>query len=278
MDAIKKFQSVAGTGNPVYITDVTYPTELANILGSALNNFGRTAYILSGFDADGSNFTPGVVWFSGQVYAFEGTSVPGGQYLFAGTRQADSRITIDGQAYNAYTEYYLFTATTNTSANGTLVDSAVLSTAMINRLKAPLIPAGSVTPDKLSMSPANQYRPWKINIQVSGIDATDHTVGAVPVVYKGGTGDHFGVAGTAAWAEVNGIWSLRITIPRTGSKALMPNFAFMCNGDFGGFPPVVPTAEYSGGVSGMDSTGLSIELYNVTSTFLALDVLFWGGY
>lgn len=146
MKAIKKFLSVAGTGNPVYITDMTYPTELSNILGSALNNVGRTTYIISGFDAvSGGTFTPGIVWFNGQVYAFDGDSVQGGQYLFAGVRQVDDRTTIDGQQYKAYEEYYLFTGGSTTSPNGTLVDSSAVSATMIARLKTPLIPNKSIT-------------------------------------------------------------------------------------------------------------------------------------
>lgn len=153
MEAIKKFQSVPGTGNPVFITDVTYPTELINILGSALNNFGRNAYILSGFDPlnDGSgNFSPGIVWFKGQVYAFEGDSVPANRYLFADKRQSDQRVTIDGQTYDAYEEYFLFVSTNMTAPSGELVDTRAISIAMITALKAPLIPNGSITASQLA--------------------------------------------------------------------------------------------------------------------------------
>lgn len=150
MDAIRKFQSVAGTGNPVYITDVTYPTELANILGSALNSFGRTTYILSGFEPTSGGYTPGVVWYNGQVYAFEGDLVPANQYLFAGSRQTDERITIDGIQYFAYQEFFLFTGGSNTSPNGSLVEASPLSDSVIDRLKRIDIPDGSISAQKLA--------------------------------------------------------------------------------------------------------------------------------
>lgn len=74
-----------GTGNPVFITDLSNLPRQINYLKAAINLFGQNIAILHGFDKneDGS-YTPGIILYKGVMYSYPVRASPPDRTCTAG--------------------------------------------------------------------------------------------------------------------------------------------------------------------------------------------------
>lgn len=95
-----------GTGNPVFITDLSNLPRQINYLKAAINLFGQNIAILHGFDKneDGS-YTPGIILYKGVMYSYPGESIPAGSYLHSREILYGERVAENGVIYNAFKRY-----------------------------------------------------------------------------------------------------------------------------------------------------------------------------
>ena len=95
-----------GTGNPVFITDLSNLPRQINYLKAAINLFGQNIAILHGFDKneDGS-YTPGIILYKGVMYSYPGESIPAGSYLHSRDILYGERVAENGVIYNAFKRY-----------------------------------------------------------------------------------------------------------------------------------------------------------------------------
>lgn len=148
-----------GTGNPVFITDLSNLPRQINYLKAAINLFGQNIAILHGFDKneDGS-YTPGIILYKGVMYSYPGESIPAGSYLHSREILYGERVAENGVIYNAFKRYEFVANDVGTGDD--LITSEPLTDDYVMKLKsAPIGPQmiatdmlkdKSVTSDKLA--------------------------------------------------------------------------------------------------------------------------------
>lgn len=148
-----------GTGNPVFITDLSNLPRQINYLKAAINLFGQNIAILHGFDKneDGS-YTPGIILYKGVMYSYPGESIPAGSYLHSREILYGERVAENGVIYNAFKRYEFVANDVDTGND--LITSEPLTDDYVMKLKsAPIGPQmiatdmlkdKSVTSDKLA--------------------------------------------------------------------------------------------------------------------------------
>ena len=117
---MKSINTVAGTGNPVKITD------LATLWDSMMMGlYGRSgdgiATILSGCEFDGAVMNIGVIFFNGEPFTLM-EPASAGQYLYAQVKQEDNRTYEDGTVRPFYTNRVINVSDSGTETTlGTLI-------------------------------------------------------------------------------------------------------------------------------------------------------------
>ncbi|WP_302165064.1 hypothetical protein [Alistipes ihumii] len=134
-----------GTGNPVFITDLSNLPRQINYLKAAINLFGQNIAILHGFDKneDGS-YTPGIILYKGVMYSYSGESIPAGSYLHSREILYGERVAENGVIYNAFKRYEFVANDVDTGDD--LITSEPLTDDYVMKLKsAPIGPQMIVT-------------------------------------------------------------------------------------------------------------------------------------
>lgn len=148
-----------GTGNPVFITDLSNLPRQINYLKAAINLFGQNIAILHGFDKnEDGTYTPGIILYKGVMYTYPGESIPAGSYLHSREILYGERVAENGVIYNAFKRYEF--VANNVDTGDDLITSEPLTDDYVMKLKsAPIGPQmivtdmlkdKSVTSDKLA--------------------------------------------------------------------------------------------------------------------------------
>lgn len=148
-----------GTGNPVFITDLSNLPRQINYLKAAINLFGQNIAILHGFDKnEDGTYTPGIILYKGVMYSYPGESIPAGSYLHSREILYGERVAENGVIYNAFKRYEF--VANDVSTGDDLITSEPLTDDYVMKLKsAPIGPQmivtdmlkdKSVTSDKLA--------------------------------------------------------------------------------------------------------------------------------
>lgn len=148
-----------GTGNPVFITDLSNLPRQINYLKAAINLFGQNIAILHGFDKnEDGTYTPGIILYKGVMYSYPGESIPAGSYLHSREILYGERVAENGAIYNAFKRYEFVANDVDTGDD--LITSEPLTDDYVMKLKsAPIGPQmivtdmlkdKSVTSDKLA--------------------------------------------------------------------------------------------------------------------------------
>ena len=159
LDPIYDMLFQGGTGNPVFITDLSNLPRQINYLKAAINLFGQNIAILHGFDKnEDGTYTPGIILYKGVMYSYPGESIPAGSYLHSREILYGERVAENGVIYNAFKRYEFVANDVDTGDD--LITSEPLTDDYVMKLKsAPIGPQmivtdmlkdKSVTSDKLA--------------------------------------------------------------------------------------------------------------------------------
>ena len=137
-----------GTGNPVFITDLSNLPRQINYLKAAINLFGQNIAILHGFDKneDGS-YTPGIILYKGVMYSYPGESIPAGSYLHSREILYGERVAENGVIYNAFKRYEFVANDVDTGDD--LITSEPLTDDYVTKLKSAPIGPQMIATDML---------------------------------------------------------------------------------------------------------------------------------
>ena len=137
-----------GTGNPVFITDLSNLPRQINYLKAAINLFGQNIAILHGFDKneDGS-YTPGIILYKGVMYSYPGESIPAGSYLHSREILYGERVAENGVIYNAFKRYEFVANDVGTGDD--LITSEPLTDDYVMKLKSAPIGSQMIVTDML---------------------------------------------------------------------------------------------------------------------------------
>ena len=137
-----------GTGNPVFITDLSNLPRQINYLKAAINLFGQNIAILHGFDKneDGS-YTPGIILYKGVMYSYPGESIPAGSYLHSREILYGERVAENGVIYNAFKRYEF--VATDVDTGDDLITSEPLTDDYVMKLKSAPIGPQMIATDML---------------------------------------------------------------------------------------------------------------------------------
>ena len=137
-----------GTGNPVFITDLSNLPRQINYLKAAINLFGQNIAILHGFDKneDGS-YTPGIILYKGVMYSYPGESIPAGSYLHSREILYGERVAENGVIYNAFKRYEF--VANNVDTGDDLITSEPLTDDYVMKLKSAPIGPQMIATDML---------------------------------------------------------------------------------------------------------------------------------
>ena len=137
-----------GTGNPVFITDLSNLPRQINYLKAAINLFGQNIAILHGFDKneDGS-YTPGIILYKGGMYSYPGESIPAGSYLHSREILYGERVAENGVIYNAFKRYEFVANDVDTGDD--LITSEPLTDDYVMKLKSAPIGPQMIATDML---------------------------------------------------------------------------------------------------------------------------------
>ena len=137
-----------GTGNPVFITDLSNLPRQINHLKAAINLFGKNIAILHGFDKneDGS-YTPGIILYKGVMYSYPGESIPAGSYLHSREILYGERVAENGVIYNAFKRYEFVANDVDTGDD--LITSEPLTDDYVMKLKSAPIGPQMIATDML---------------------------------------------------------------------------------------------------------------------------------
>lgn len=137
-----------GTGNPVFITDLSNLPRQINYLKAAINLFGQNIAILHGFDKneDGS-YTPGIILYKGVMYSYPGESIPAGSYLHSREILYGERVAENGVIYNAFKRYEF--VANDVSTGDDLITSEPLTDDYVMKLKSAPIGPQMIATDML---------------------------------------------------------------------------------------------------------------------------------
>jgi hypothetical protein len=148
-----------GTGNPVFITDLSNLPRQINYLKAAINLFGQNIAILHGFDKNGDgSYTPGIILYKGVMYSYPGESIPAGSYLHSREILYGERVAENGVIYNAFKRYEFVANDVDTGDD--LITSEPLTDDYVAELKnaaqgippitTDMIADGAVTAEKIA--------------------------------------------------------------------------------------------------------------------------------
>ena len=137
-----------GTGNPVFITDLSNLPRQINYLKAAINLFVQNIAILHGFDKneDGS-YTPGIILYKGVMYSYPGESIPAGSYLHSREILYGERVAENGVIYNAFKRYEFVANDVDTGDD--LITSEPLTDDYVMKLKSAPIGPQMIATDML---------------------------------------------------------------------------------------------------------------------------------
>lgn len=137
-----------GTGNPVFITDLSNLPRQINYLKAAINLFGQNIAILHGFDKnkDGT-YTPGIILYKGVMYSYPGESIPAGSYLHSREILYGERVAENGVIYNAFKRYEFVANDVDTGDD--LITSEPLTDDYVMKLKSAPIGPQMIATDML---------------------------------------------------------------------------------------------------------------------------------
>ena len=137
-----------GTGNPVFITDLSNLPRQINYLKAAINLFGQNIAILHGFDKneDGS-YTPGIILYKGVMFSYPGESIPAGSYLHSREILYGERVAENGVIYNAFKRYEFVANDVDTGDD--LITSEPLTDDYVMKLKSAPIGPQMIATDML---------------------------------------------------------------------------------------------------------------------------------
>lgn len=148
LDPIYDMLFQGGTGNPVFITDLSNLPRQINYLKAAINLFGQNIAILHGFDKneDGS-YTPGIILYKGVMYSYPGESIPAGSYLHSREILYGERVAENGVIYNAFKRYEFVANDVDTGDD--LITSEPLTDDYVMKLKSAPIGPQMIATDML---------------------------------------------------------------------------------------------------------------------------------
>lgn len=148
LDPIYDMLFQVGTGNPVFITDLSNLPRQINYLKAAINLFGQNIAILHGFDKneDGS-YTPGIILYKGVMYSYPGESIPAGSYLHSREILYGERVAENGVIYNAFKRYEFVANDVDTGDD--LITSEPLTDDYVMKLKSAPIGPQMIATDML---------------------------------------------------------------------------------------------------------------------------------
>ena len=148
LDPIYDMLFLDGTGNPVFITDLSNLPRQINYLKAAINLFGQNIAILHGFDKneDGS-YTPGIILYKGVMYSYPGESIPAGSYLHSREILYGERVAENGVIYNAFKRYEFVANDVDTGDD--LITSEPLTDDYVMKLKSAPIGPQMIATDML---------------------------------------------------------------------------------------------------------------------------------
>lgn len=116
---MKSINTVAGTGNPVKITDLE--TLWDNISMCLIGRTGNTATIISGCEYDGSEMKEGIIFFKNIAYTLF-DPVPDGYYIYAQSVKDENRTYEDGTVHQFYYNNVINSSNSGTETTlGTLI-------------------------------------------------------------------------------------------------------------------------------------------------------------
>jgi hypothetical protein len=137
-----------GTGNPVFITDLSNLPRQINYLKAAINLFGQNIAILHGFDKNGDgSYTPGIILYKGVMYSYPGESIPAGSYLHSREILYGERVAENGVIYNAFKRYEFVANDVDTGDD--LITSEPLTDDYVMKLKSAPIGPQMIATDML---------------------------------------------------------------------------------------------------------------------------------
>lgn len=156
MSFVRDLNTVAGTGNPVQLQDLSYLWEAFAALAQTMDP--DTIRIMSGFALSGSSIGGGVICFQNNAYILSANTATVGQYLYAQQTQIEQRVYEDGATRYMYTTYIVRASNSATSTGiGTLIGRATADNISMwkqayiadNTLSGSKILTSSITSDKL---------------------------------------------------------------------------------------------------------------------------------
>lgn len=137
-----------GTGNPVFITDLSNLPRQINYLKAAINLFGQNIAILHGFDKnEDGTYTPGIILYKGVMYSYPGESIPAGSYLHSREILYGERVAENGVIYNAFKRYEFVANDVDTGDD--LITSEPLTDDYVMKLKSAPIGPQMIATDML---------------------------------------------------------------------------------------------------------------------------------
>lgn len=137
-----------GTGNPVFITDLSNLPRQINYLKAAINLFGQNIAILHGFDKnEDGTYTPGIILYKGVMYSYPGESIPAGSYLHSREILYGERVAENGVIYNAFKRYEFVANDVDTGDD--LITSEPLTDDYVMKLKSAPIGSQMIVTDML---------------------------------------------------------------------------------------------------------------------------------
>ena len=137
-----------GTGNPVFITDLSNLPRQINYLKAAINLFGQNIAILHGFDKnEDGTYTPGIILYKGVMYSYPGESIPAGSYLHSREILYGERVAENGVIYNAFKRYEF--VANNVDTGDDLITSEPLTDDYVMKLKSAPIGPQMIATDML---------------------------------------------------------------------------------------------------------------------------------
>lgn len=127
MSFVRDLNTVAGTGNPVQLQDLSYLWEAVAALAQTMDP--DTIRIMSGFavggSGSGSSIGGGIICFQNNAYILSANTATVGQYLYAQQTQVEQRVYEDGATRYMYTTYVVRVSNSATSTGiGVLIGQA----------------------------------------------------------------------------------------------------------------------------------------------------------
>lgn len=218
---MKSINTVAGTGNPVKITDLA--TLWENINMCLIGRTGNTATIISGCEYDGSEMKEGIIFFKNIAYTLF-DPVPDGYYIYAQSVQDENRTYEDGTVHQFYYNNVINSSDSGTETTlGTLI--GIVSYDTVNEWTWTRVAADSITNEMLTQGcvHANNIS----NGSVTALKLGDNSVITSKIASKTISGDKIanGAVGTTQLANGSVTTDIlsdnAITIPKLSAQSII---------------------------------------------------------